>query len=163
MKYEKQFESERIIFIKLNEDLVLDYLNMVNDSDIQRLISHEKRTYSYDGEIDWINSKLKENAIIFSMIEKETNDFIGNIEIMNIRDNIGELGISITKDKQDRHYGQESIKRIIEYAFDTLGLNELELNVFSFNQRAYKCYEKVGFVNAGQGKAEDDIRMILKK
>lgn len=96
------------------------------------------------------------------MIEKETNDFIGNIEILEINNNIGEIGIAITPNKQNKHYGQESIKRLIDYSFKELKLDGLELNVYDFNQRGIKCYEKVGFVKEGIGKTEEDIHMIIK-
>lgn len=163
MKHEIIFESDRINFVKLSEKLVDDYLDMVNDVEIQRFISHERKAYSLDGELEWIKSKLEENAIIFSMIEKQTNEFIGNIEIMKINNNIGEVGIAITRKKQDKHFGQEAIKRLIEYSFNELNLNGLELNVYDFNHRGIKCYEKVGFIIDGQGKSKEDIHMSLKK
>lgn len=154
MKHEIIFESDRIDFVKLSEKLVDDYLDMVNDIEVQRFISHERKVYSLDGELEWIKSKLEENAIIFSMIEKQTNEFIGNIEIMKINNNIGEVGIAITRKKQDKHFGQEAIKRLIEYSFNELNLNGLELNVYDFNPRGIKCYEKVGFIIDGQGKSK---------
>ena len=163
MKYEIVFESDRINFIKLSQKLVYDYLYMVNDIEVQKFISHKRKTYDLEGEIKWIKSKLEENAIIFSMIEKETNEFIGNIEIIGINNNIGEIGITITPKKQDKHFGQEAIKRLIEYAFSELNLDGLELNVYDFNPRGIKCYEKVGFVIDGQGKTEEDIHMSIKR
>lgn len=163
MKYEIVFQSDRINFVKLSQNLVHDYLDMVNDIEVQKFISHKRRTYEHDGELEWIKSKLEENAIIFSMIEKETNEFIGNIEIMEINNNIGEIGIAITQKKQDKHFGQEAIKRLIEYAFNELNLDGLELNVYDFNPRAIKCYEKVGFVIDGQGKTKEDIHLSIKK
>jgi RimJ/RimL family protein N-acetyltransferase len=108
-------------------------------------------------------TKLEKDDIIFSMIEKETNEFIGNIEIMEINNNIGELGIAITQTKQNKHFGQEAIKRLIKFAFNELNLNGLELNVYNFNHRGIKCYEKVGFVIDGQGKTEEDIHMSFKR
>ena len=163
MNYEIIFESERINFVKLTEKLVQDYLDMVNDIEVQKYISHNRKTYELNGELEWIKSKLEENAIIFSMIEKESKEFIGNIEIMEIKDNVGEMGIAITPKKQDKHYGQEAIKRFIEYAFNTLNLDGLELNVYNFNPRGIRCYEKVGFIKDGQGKTEEDIHMSIKK
>lgn len=97
------------------------------------------------------------------MIEKETNEFIGNIEIMEIKNNIDEMGIAITPKKQDKHLGQEAIKRFIEYAFNALSLDGLELNVYNFNTRGIRCYEKVGFIKDGQGKTEEDIHMKISK
>lgn len=162
MDYEIIFESTRIIFIKLNQKLVQDYLDMINDFDVQKFISHNLKKYSFDDEVEWVTEKIKDNSVIFSMIEKETNDFIGNIEIMHINNNIGELGIAITKLKQNNHYGQEAIKRMIDYSFNDLGLEGLELNVFNFNSRGIRCYEKVGFVKDGIGKSKDDIHMSMK-
>ena len=97
------------------------------------------------------------------MIEKETNEYIGNIEIKIKNNNIGELGICITNNKQDKHYGQESITRIIKYAFDELGIDNMDLYVFNFNDRAIACYEKVGFIKIGERKEKNDIHMIYKK
>ena len=163
MNYEIIFESKRILFVKLTQELVNEYLTMVNDIEVQKYISHNRTIYDLEGETQWIKSKLEENAIIFSMIEKETNDFIGNIEIMHINNKIGELGIAITPSKQNNHFGQEAIKRLKDYAIEDLKLEGLELNVYNFNPRGIKCYEKVGFIIDGKGKTEEDIHMILKK
>lgn len=163
MNYKIVFESERIFFVKLNENLVNEYLNMVNDIEVQKYISNNRRIYTFEDEIEWIKEKINENAIIFSMIEKVTNEFIGNIEIMKINNDIGEIGIAITPKKQDKHYGQEAIKRLIDYSFEQLNLDGLELNVYNFNPRGIKCYEKVGFVKDGMGKTEEAIHMSIKK
>lgn len=163
--YEKKiiFESEKIIFIKLTSQLVNDYLNMVNDISVQKYISHKRKTYTLDNELEWIKSKLDENVIIFSIIEKNTNEFIGNIEIIKINNNIGEIGFAITTKKQDNHFSQEAIKRFIDYAFNELNLNDLELNVYDFNTRGIKCYEKVGYIVDFQGKTNENIHMFLKR
>lgn len=163
MNMEVVFESERINFIKINETLANEFVIMVNDPEVQRFISKKRITYTIDEEKEWINDKIKENAFIFSMIEKDTNEFIGNIEIMEINNGIGELGISITPKKQNNHFGQEAIKRFIDYAFLKLNLDNIELNVFNFNPRAIRCYEKSGFIIDGPGKEEDDIHMIYQK
>lgn len=98
------------------------------------------------------------------MIEKKTDEFIGNIEIMHIDDNkIGEIGICITATKQNQHYGTEAMQAIMKYGYEEMGLKGIELNVYKTNSRAIHCYEKVGFVQAGTGKTEEDIHMIHKK
>jgi len=161
--YEMIFESENIIYIKLSEDLINEYLLMVNDIEVAKQISHNIKTYTYEDEIAWVKSKLEENAICYSMIEKKTGAYIGNIEIMNIKNNICELGICITPKMQNKHYGTESIKAILDYGYNTLKLSSFELNVYKTNERAIHCYEKVGFIKQGLGKTEEDIKMIHKK
>ena len=94
---EQVFESDNIQFVKVNESLVRDYLTMINDIEhVARFIGKRIKPISEETEVDWVCRKLEENAVIFSMIEKSSGEFIGNIELMNINDYIGELGITIT-------------------------------------------------------------------
>ena len=58
---------------------------------------------------------------------------------------------------------QENKINILKYAYDKLGLDGMDLNVFSNNSRAIHCYEKVGFTINGQGKTEEDLHMINRK
>ena len=161
--YKIIFESENIIYINLNENLINEYLLMINDIEVAKQISHNIKTYTYEQEKEWVKEKLNENAYCYSMIEKNTGNYIGNIEIMEIKDGIGELGISITPKMQNKHYGTEAIKTIINYGYSKLNLKGFDLNVYKTNERAIHCYEKVGFIQAGTGKTEEDLHMIYKK
>ena len=162
-KYEKVFESERIYYTKITKELIDDYLNMINDKEVANKISHNPKSFTYEDELKWVETNLKENAIIFSMIEKATDDYIGNIEIMEINNGVGEIGITITAKQQNKHYGTEAMKAIMEYGYNKLNLYGFELNVYSTNPRAIHCYENVGFQKDGVGKTEEDIHMIHKK
>ena len=162
-QYEIMLESENILYVKLSELLINDYLTMVNNPNVSQFIDKDLNTYSYEEELNWVNLKLKENALCFSMIEKSTGEYIGNIEIITNVNHVGELGIIITEGKQDKHYGHEALETIIKYAFDELNLSGLELDVYATNPRAIHCYEKVGFVESGVGKTVDDIHMKLKR
>ena len=97
--FELVFESENIQYVKLSESLINEYLTMVNDPEVANKISHNMRTFTYDEEQNWVKTKLEENAICYSMIEKSTGEYIGNIEIMEINNGVGEIGITITPRK----------------------------------------------------------------
>ncbi len=116
------FESQNISFVKVSEDLVNDYLVMVNDYEkVNRFIGGEKKTYTQEQEIKWVCKKLEEKAPVYSMIEKKTERFIGNIELMDLTEEQAELGIAITGEMQDQGFGKEAIRSLIEYGFDKLG------------------------------------------
>lgn len=165
------FDSERIDYIPVSFDLVDDYLVMVNDKEIQRLISKNERVYSREDELNWIKSKLEDKAYVFSMISKEDGSYIGNVELMDVENGSVEVGLCITMGMQNKHYGTEALKRIIEYAFKDVGLNTLTAVIFSNNVRSLHNVEKFGFKRCGitkdvkveDGVSIDDIYFKLEK
>ncbi|GHH83254.1 acetyltransferase [Streptomyces sulfonofaciens] len=50
---------------------------------------------------------------------------------------------------RDRGLGTETVRLMLAHAFERLGLNRVELGVYSFNHRARRAYEKAGFVVEG--------------
>lgn len=47
-------------------------------------------------------------------------------------------------------YGSDAMNEILRYAFETLNLRRVSLNVFGYNERAQKSYLKVGFKEEGR-------------
>lgn len=50
---------------------------------------------------------------------------------------------------RDRGLGTESVRMIVGYGFEQLRMHRIALEVYSFNPRARRVYEKVGFVAEG--------------
>ena len=156
------FTSENIRFVRVSEELVPDYLAMVNDWErVGKLIGSRRDPISEEKERRWVQKKLAEGAALFSMLEKDTGAFIGNIELMDIADGAGELGIAITAAMQDKGYGTEAVRAMVEYGMDTLGLDRVFLKVFPDNARAIRVYEKCGFRE--YDRTEDDVFMEVTK
>jgi len=156
------FESDRISYVEVTELLVKDYLIMVNDiENVARLIGNRTAPVSEEKEIKWVRKKLEEKAELFSMIEKESGEFIGNIELMDIKDNTAELGIAITAGKQDAGYGTEAVLATIKYGFERLGMNRIFLKVYPDNIRAIRVYEKCGFNE--YSRTESDVFMEIMR
>lgn len=140
------FESENIVYVRPSFDLVPDYLEMVNDIDnVARFIGERSEPLTEQQEINYIKDKMDNNATMFSMLEKGTNKFIGNIEFFNRVFEEAEWGIVITTSMQNKGYGTEALKRSVEYGFNELGLNRIYLGVYVNNPRAIHVYENCGF------------------
>ena len=138
------FTSDHIKFVKVSMDLIDDYLAMVNDTDsVGRFIGRSKQV-SYEDEAKWVEKKLENKELIYSMVTMD-EAFIGNIELMDATDKVAELGIAITKDMQDKGYGKEAIRRLIDYAFKEIKLDRLFLKVYKDNSRAIHVYQECGF------------------
>ena len=140
------FESERIRFVEVSERLIGDYLAMVNDMErVEKYLGGAHEPYTEQQEIAWVRRKLEEGAPVYSMLEKESGDFIGNIELMDLSDDAGELGIAVTGEKQDMGYGTEAVAALTAYGMDKLGLRRVFLRVNPENARAIHVYEKCRF------------------
>ena len=50
---------------------------------------------------------------------------------------------------RDRGLGTEATRLILGHAFESLGLHRVSLEVYAFNPRGRRAYEKVGFVEEG--------------
>lgn len=60
------------------------------------------------------------------------------------------VGIAIgDPDYRSKGYGTEAMTLMLKYAFRAQNLHRVNLGVFSFNQRAIRCYEKSGFKYEG--------------
>ena len=157
---ESIFASQNISFVRISEDLVPEYLAMVNDYDrVGRLIGRGRDPISEEQDRRWVQKKLTEGAPVFSMLEKTTGAFIGNIELMDVADGAGELGIAVTAQMQDRGFGTEAIPAMVRYGMEILGLHRIVLKVFPDNARAIHVYEKCGF--RAYDRTEQDVFMEI--
>ncbi|MCD5382598.1 GNAT family N-acetyltransferase [Candidatus Gracilibacteria bacterium] len=135
------------------QDIKLWYQGVNNIETQKYLGSMFGQVISLEAEEDYFN-KLKNDQSIrqFCIYVKPKSKIIGNISLMEIdfQNRKANFGIAIFDEKsRGKGYGTESIKLILEYAFEVLGLNKINLGFIEFNERARAVYEKIGFKYAG--------------
>lgn len=160
MNYDIIFESQRISYIQMSELFLNDYLKMWNNQEIQKtLIKEPGKIFTNKQILEWINRKIEKEALIFTMIEKSTKEYIGIVEIINIRDNIGEIAITVVPEKQNNHFGTETMISLMNYLSENTKIKGFDLHVKKDNKNAIHLYEKVGFTFDGDGYTESDVHM----
>lgn len=141
------FTSKNINYVKVSYDLINDYLSFMNDyENVGKYLGPRGRIFTRDDEIKWVDSKLENNDPVFSMIEKDSNNFIGNIELMDYNDTVKELGIAIAYPMQNKGYGKEAINTLLNYGFNELKLDKIILRTRLYNSRAFHVYQECGFI-----------------
>jgi RimJ/RimL family protein N-acetyltransferase len=127
-----------------------------NNFELQQFLSRPLIA-SRDEEVEWIRStwerRKKGEAYIFGIFFGERDQYIGNIELRidNRISQRGGLGIAIFNPHYwNKGYGTEAIELLLNFAFSSLNLRTIELEVFTFNKRAQSCYKKVGFIETGR-------------
>ena len=85
-------------------------------------------------------------------VESATGRCIGQIRlnIVSWEDQRARMAMGIFDPRFWSHgYGTESLRLILGYGFDTVGLHRIDLRVIEYNMRAIRCYEKCGFIREG--------------
>jgi RimJ/RimL family protein N-acetyltransferase len=89
----------------------------------------------------------------YSIIDIKNDELIGNCGFLDIDhlNQTAEVGIFIgNKNYWDKGYGTEALTLLLDYGFKALNLHNIGLKVYSFNKRAIKSYEKIGFKIIGK-------------
>ena len=148
--FEPVLESERMLFVRPSETLIADYILLMNDfENVGRFIRSgppaQSARYDETHELAWVRKTREENAQAFSLIEKSSGDFIGNIELMGVTGAQAELGIALTAKKQNAGFGTEAVSALTSYGFGALGLERIFLRTNPKNARAICVYTRCGF------------------
>ena len=167
--------GKRVKLGPIKREYIESFLKWFNNTEItQYLVAFRPMTRM--AEEEWMeNLKTQDDTIRFSIIipsEDGLEKLIGNCGIHNIdwKNRVGEVGIVIGENEyQNKGFGTEAMELILEYAFDTVNLNRIELYTYDFNISALKSYEKVGFIEEGRkrqsiwinGKYHDAILMSI--
>ena len=144
--------GERVILRPASVDDVPGLLDLLADEESGRLTgSHgvgpdpemARNWYATRGETD--------DRLDLAVVERATGEYAGEVVLNELdRDNRScNFRIGLRAGFQDRGLGFEATRLIVEYAFDTVGLHRVSLEVYSFNPRARRVYEKAGFVYEG--------------
>ena len=172
MKYFKKLEGQRLFLSPMRIDDAEKYVCWLNDRSVTDGLGNTVMMTTIEGEKEWIVNAGKKGDVNFAIVRKEDDELLGNCSLMNI-DRINRtctVGIFIgDEENRSKGYGKEALELLLSYAFNFQNMHHVNLNVFSFNKRAIKCYEKIGFKTCGikhevrflDGKYQDEIEMEI--
>jgi [ribosomal protein S5]-alanine N-acetyltransferase len=104
-------------------------------------------------EEQWIEKACRDEPMApLCIMVKETDRHIGLVGLHQFHneDRHACFGLTIgEKDEWGRGYGTEATRLIVKFAFDTLNLNRVWLQVYEYNARGIRTYEKAGFRREG--------------
>ncbi|WP_122263531.1 GNAT family N-acetyltransferase [Ornithinimicrobium cerasi] len=91
-----------------------------------------------------------EDRIVWVIVERSTGATVGEALLLDHDPANRSLGYRLwISGARDRGLGTEVTRLAVDHAFATLGAHRVELEVYAFNPRARRVYEKVGFVLEG--------------
>lgn len=152
--YMKILETERLTLRKLNQTDAERIEELAGDYDVAKTTLNIPHPYPKGGATEFISKVLhaEENGtiIIFAIIEKETDDLIGLINInLTPTHERGELGYWIGKTYWGNGFGTEAAKAILSLGFESLNLNKIFARAITTNPGSWRIMEKIGMTHEG--------------
>lgn len=171
MKYFKKLVGEKVYLAPYNKEDAEIYANWLNDFKITDYLGNSNKIVTLESEEKYLEEQIEAEAT-FAIVELKEDKLIGSISLNNINHfkRKATLGIFIgDTDFRGIGYGTEAIQLILDYGFNYLNLNNINLDVIEFNERAINCYKKCGFTEMGRrrkcefinGKYYDTIQMDI--
>jgi len=130
------------------------FVRWFNDPEVrQYLLMYEPMSKAKEER--WFESYLERRDDLLLAIEARVGDewlHIGNVGLHKIdwKNRTAVLGIVLgEKAYWGQGFGTDATRTALAFAFGELNLHRVELEVFDFNPRAMRCYEKAGFRHEG--------------
>ncbi|RKE18563.1 GNAT family N-acetyltransferase [Streptomyces sp. TLI_171] len=151
--------------VRLAEDLPMLRV-MLRDPEVLRYTSDSYTPVAPDWDeamerriTDWYGTRnAQPDRLDLIVVDRATGRGVGEI-VLNEWDEPNRacnLRIALGPDGRDRGLGTEAVRLLTDHAIRRLGLNRVSLNVYAFNPRGQRAYEKAGF------KVEGIRRQVLR-
>lgn len=105
---------------------------------------------------DWYQSRAAQTGRLdLAIVDQSTGRCVGEVVLnnWNERDDSCNFRILIGRSGRNRGIGSEATRMLLAHAFETTNINRIELDVYAFNPRARRVYERSGFQYEGRKRA----------
>ncbi len=128
-------------------DATEKYRRWLQDPEVTRFLA--ARNLSVDEIRDFIREKKNNpDCILWGIFDRRNDAHLGNIKVEPIERLAQKATVGLLigeKEYWNKGYGSEAMGLIIDYCFNYLGLEELNLGVAAEHSAAIAMYEKLGF------------------
>ncbi|GAA0116094.1 GNAT family N-acetyltransferase [Clostridium senegalense] len=168
------YSGEKVKLREYKKEDIRKAQKYMNDPEIKKLLnSNIPYPITFEDEERWYESLgATKDTYNFAIETLEDNQYIGGCGINKIdwKNSVVIIGIFIgDKEYWNKGYGTDAINILIRFIFEQMNIRKIKLQVFSFNERAIRAYEKCGFKREGvlrqeifrDGRYHDEIIMGL--
>ena len=143
--------GDRVVLRPVGVDDVPGLMDLLADPEGSRLTGTHAEFDEATAQRWYASRGDQHDRLDLAIVDRATGEYAGEVVLNDLdRDNrsIG-FRIVLRPDFTDRGLGSEATRLIVDYAFDTLRIHRIALEVYAFNPRARHVYERAGFVYEG--------------
>ncbi len=152
----ERLETERLILRRFDvSDAENMFLNWASNKKVTEFLTWNPHASADDTKqllTEWVNAYNEPNYYQWAIVLKDSDQPIGSISAVNIKENIGEveIGYCIGEKWWHRGYTSEAFKRIIEFLFQEVGVKRIFAVHAIENPNSGKVMQKCGLSYEGR-------------
>ncbi|KAF8990218.1 acyl-CoA N-acyltransferase [Cyathus striatus] len=147
------FTTERLVLRAYKETDVDNVLDLFNNPEVTAYLNHDEFNVPRGPKFAENIMKMTESCLMFCVVEEKQGRSFAGLALINhlqsAKNREASLGIALLPQFWGKGYGTEAMKFFIDYAFRTLGMHRVSLDVNNANWRAVELYKKLGFITEG--------------
>jgi diamine N-acetyltransferase len=148
--------GERAALGPIHRDHLPSFARWVNDPEVRRGLAY-RGLANEDAELKWYEEMTeagrapRPTAVAFAVHDAADGELVGvcGIEGIDHHFSRAELGILIGR-RRGTGIGSDAVRLALDWAFNMLGLRNVMLETYAFNEQALKAYERAGFRTIGR-------------
>ncbi len=139
-----------VVLRPLGPQDVDELMNALTDPEMLRLTGTHATFDRAQIERHCATRAAHSDRLDYAVLDRSTGAFLGDLAVNDLDEENLSCGfrIALRTAVAGRGYGTEAIRLIVDHVFSQ-GLHRIGLEVYAFNPRARRVYEKVGFVHEG--------------
>lgn len=122
-------------------------LEWMHDENVNGFLGKDFRHMTIQNCHDFIEHSKQDKSNRHYAIADDSDEYMGTISLKNIdvQNGCAEYAISCRTKAMGKGFARMATEKLFEIARDSLNLHLIYLNVYDYNVRAQKLYEKTGF------------------
>lgn len=151
MRTKPTLVGERTILRPVSAEDADGLLDLVSDAEGNRLTGTHGLDLSHESARAWYATRGdQDDRLDLAVVDRVTGEYAGEVVLNELdRDNRScNFRIALRAAFRDRGLGSEATRLVLDHAFG-IGLHRIGLEVYAFNPRARRVYERAGFVHEG--------------
>jgi len=142
-----KLETERLVLRPLSYKDIDNVFLLFSNPNVMKYDSGYVMTDKREAK-EYVEMSMRDtgNGIVWGFEEKGTGAFIGTGGLKNwCESSSAEIGLIIDERYWNQKYGSEAVKKIVEFAFQTLRLAYVYATTLPENQRSIRLLQRLGF------------------
>ena len=127
------------------------FARWINDPEVRRGLAY-RGLANEDAELKWYEEVTESGRtprpteVAFSVHDAADGELVGVCSLEGIDHHFGRAGLGIFIGvRRGTGIGTDAVRLVLDWAFNMLGLHNVMLETYEFNEQARRAYEKAGF------------------